>query len=155
MAGKIPRTQIDSIRRRDPIRLSPTSRLVDVVMTMKNEKRGAAIVEDNDGKLVGIVTEYDLRTKLDHSSLDWHSMTVEQVMITKPKTIKSSQYLHEALAIMNTCRFRHIPVVDDNNHVTGILSIRDIIMRVAKLYPQEFLNLPPDPHSEASGQYGG
>lgn len=155
MAGKIPRTEINSIRRRDPIRLSPTSRLVDVVMIMKDEKRGAAIVEDNDGKLIGIVTEHDLRTKLDHSSLDWHSMTVEQVMITKLKTIKSSQYLHEALAIMNTCRFRHIPVVDDNNHVTGILSIRDIIMRVAKLYPQEFLNLPPDPHSEASGQYGG
>jgi signal-transduction protein with cAMP-binding, CBS, and nucleotidyltransferase domain len=155
MSGKIPKTAVGNMIRREPVRLKPSSVLGDVIVAMKTQERGAAIVEDDNRKPVGIVTEHDFRTKLDHSSLDWHSHTVDSIMNTKPKTIKSSQFLHEALALMISCKFRHVPVTDDNDQVITILSIRDIIIYMAKLYPQEFLNLPPDPHTESSGRYGG
>ena len=155
MAGKIPKTPIASLRSREPVRLRAKTPLIDVVMAMKEAKRGSAIIEDNSKRITGIITERDLMVKVDHSSLEWHDIPVDEVMNTNPKTIKASQYVHEALAIMITCRFRHLPVVDADSHVLGIVTIRDIIMHVAKLYPQEFLNLPPDPSSEALGRYGG
>ncbi len=155
MSAKIPRTAVENMVRREPIRLKPSSVLSDVIAAMKSQERGAAIVEDADGRPVGIVTEHDFRTRLDHSSLDWHSQTVDTIMNPNPKTIKSSQFLHEALALMISCKFRHVPIVDENDHVINILSIRDIIIYMAKLYPQEFLNLPPDPHTEPPGLYGG
>ncbi|NNE36667.1 MAG: CBS domain-containing protein [Gammaproteobacteria bacterium] len=155
MAGKIPKTAVGNMVRREPIRLKPATSLGDVVAAMKTQERGAAIVEDDNGRPVGIVTEHDFRAKLDHGSLDWHSHTVDTIMNKNPKTIRSSQFLHEALALMISCKFRHVPVINDNDYVINILSIRDIIIYMAKLYPQEFLNQPPDPHTESSGRYGG
>lgn len=155
MPARIPRTAIADIRSREPVRIRARTPLIDVVIAMKNAHRGAAIVEDNAETIIGIITERDLMTRIDHSSLTWHDIPVDQVMNFKPKTIKATQYVHEALSVMIACRFRHLPVVDDGNHVLGIVSIRDIIMHVAKLYPTEFLNLPPGPGSEAYARYGG
>jgi CBS domain-containing protein len=155
MPGKIPRTSIASIKSREPVRIRAKTPLLDVVKAMKEARRGAAIIEDNAETIIGIITERDLMTKIDHSTLNWHDIPVDKVMNPNPKTIKATQFLHEALAIMITCRFRHLPVVDAENHVLGIVSIRDIIMHVASLYPQQFLNLPPNPKSAAYGRYGG
>jgi CBS domain-containing protein len=155
MPGIIPKTAIADINSREPVRIREKTSLIDVVMAMKEALRGAAIIEDNAGKLIGIITERDLMTKIDHKTLAWHDMRVEEAMNHNPKTIKATQFIHEALSIMNTCRFRHLPIVDAGNHVLGIVSIRDIIMHVAKLYPQEFLNLPPEPTTEAAARYGG
>ena len=155
MAGKIPRTAIANINSREPVRILAKTRLIEVAMQMKQALRGAAVIEDDNGTIIGIITERDLMTNIDHSSLAWHDIAVDEVMRANPKTIRASQYVHEALAIMITCRFRHLPVVDEDRHVLGIVSIRDIIMHVAKLYPQEFLNLPPNPANEAQGRYGG
>ena len=155
MTSKIPSTAISIIKSREPIRIKANIQLVDVVTAMKEERRGAAIVEDDAGKIIGIITERDLIAGVDHNSLRWHLKPVSEVMNKKPKTIKESQFVHEALAIMITCKFRHLPIVDSENHVQGVVSIRDIIMHVASLYPQEFLNLPPDPENKASDRYGG
>lgn len=155
MPGKIPKTLIADINSREPVRVRAKTSLIDVVKAMSQAHRGAAIIEDNAEKIIGIITERDLMTRIDHSTNDWHEITVDQVMNGNPKTIKSSQYVHDALAVMIACRFRHLPVVDGDNRVLGIVSIRDIMMHVAKLYPKEFLNLPPRPASEASDRYGG
>ena len=155
MPGKIPKTTIAELRSREPVRVRAKAPLIDVVMTMNKAHRGAAIIEDNAEKIIGIITEHDLITSIDHSTNDWYDITVDEVMKKNPKTIKATHFVHEALAVMLTCRFRHLPVVDADNHVMGIVSIRDIIMHVAKLYPKEFLNLPPRPASEASDRYGG
>ena len=155
MTSKIPRTAISTIKSREPVRIKANAQMLEVVTAMKDARRGAAIVEDDAGKIIGIITERDLIIGLDHNTLGWHQKPVSEVMNKKPKTIKESQFIHEALAIMITCKFRHLPIVDSDNHVKGIVSIRDIIMHVASLYPQEFLNLPPDPENKASDRYGG
>jgi signal-transduction protein with cAMP-binding, CBS, and nucleotidyltransferase domain len=155
MPAIIPNTSITELISREPVRIRTNTSLIDVVMAMKEVRRGAAIVEDSDGKIIGIITERHLMTKIDHSSFDWHTKSVNEVMYDKPKTIKTTQFVNDALAIMITCKFRHVPVIDEDNHVVVLVSIRDIIMYVAKLYPQEFLNLPPQPASEAAGRYGG
>ena len=155
MGDGLPNIPIEKVRIREPVRIREGTPLLEVVLAMKAGRRGNAVIEDGAGRITGILTERDLLARLDHRSQAWQGMPVDEVMVRDPKTILVSQYLHEALATMLFYKFRHLPIVDRGNRVLGIVSIRDIILHVASQYPQEFLNLPPDPRSEASNQFGG
>ena len=155
MFDEISETPIKDIQSREPVRVKTKSPLLSVVLAMREGKRGAAIVEDSAGKIAGIFTERHLISEVDHSSQDWLDISVDEVMDPNPKTIEESHYLREALAIMSNDRFRNLPVIDADNCVSGILTIRDILTHVASQFPAEFLNLPPDPEHEATDLHGG
>lgn len=155
MFDKIAETPISEIKSRDPVRVKTKSPLLSVVMAMRDGNRGAAIIEDSAGNLLGIFTERHLITKLDHSSQLWHDISVDEVMDSNPKTIEASHYIREALSIMSGDRIRQLPILDPDEHVLGIVSIRDILSHIADHYPSEFLNLPPDPDHEATDLHGG
>jgi CBS domain-containing protein len=155
MFDKITETPIEEIQGRKPVRVKSKTPLLSVVLAMKEGSRGAAIVEDNEGKLAGIFTERHLVTKVDHSSQAWLDQSVEEVMDPNPKTIEESHFIREGMAIMSGDRIRNLPIVDAENRVLGIVTIRDILAHVASHFPAEFLNLPPDPEHEASDRYGG
>ena len=155
MFDKIAETPIGDIRGREPVRVRTKSPLLSVVLAMREEKRGAAIVEDSAGNILGIFTERHLVTRLDHGSQAWHDLSVDEMMDRDPKTLEASHYLREALAIMANGRVRQLPIVDSDDHLVGIVSIRDILAFVADHYPSEFLNLPPDPDLEATDLHGG
>jgi predicted transcriptional regulator len=155
MFDKIAETPIGDLNNREPVRVKTKSPLLSVVQAMKEGGRGAAIVEDSEKKIAGIFTERHLIAQIDHSSQAWQDMSVDEVMNRHPKIIEESHYLREALAIMSNDRIRQLPIVDSNDHVLGIVSIRDILAHVASYFPSEFLNLPPDPEHEATDLYGG
>ncbi|MBI2970170.1 MAG: CBS domain-containing protein [Gammaproteobacteria bacterium] len=155
MLDKIAQTPVAELKSREPVRVQPNMPLMAVVSAIKERRRGAAIVEDDSGTIQGIFTERDLMARLDHSSQAWHHRPVGDVMVRNPKTVEQSRTLEEALSIMIAGKFRHLPIVDSDRHVLGILSIRDILAHVASYFPQEFLNLPPDPDHEASEPWGG
>jgi CBS domain-containing protein len=60
-----------------------------------------------------------------------------------------------ALRWMHQGGFRRLTRVDSEGRLTGIVSIRDILVFIALHFPQEFLNLPPDPSREATSPWGG
>ncbi len=155
MFDKIAETPIEDIKGREPVRVRTKSPLLSVVLAMRKGRRGAAIVEDNSRKIIGIFTERHLLTKVDHHSQAWLDLSVDEVMDREPKTIEESHYVREALAIMSDGRIRNLPIVDADNQLLGIVTIRDILTHVASCYPAEFLNLPPDPEHEATDLHGG
>ncbi len=79
----------------------------------------------HDDRLVGIFTERDLVNRVVTPRLDPELTTVSQVMSTNPKVITFEQTLCDALRLMQTHSFRHLPVVD-GQRVVGIISLRDI-----------------------------
>ena len=81
-------TPIEEIQGRKPVRVKSKTPLLSVALAMKEGSRGAAIVEDNEGKLAGIFTERHLVTKVDHSSQAWLDQSVDEVMDPNPKTIE-------------------------------------------------------------------
>jgi len=155
MFNKIAETPIEDIKGREPVRVRTKTPLLSVVLAMCEGKRGAAIIEDSAENIIGIFTERHLITQVDHSSQDWLDMSVDEVMDRNPKTIEASHFIREALSIMSADRIRNLPIVDVDNHVLGIVTIRDILAYVASYYPAEFQNLPPDPEHEATERYGG
>jgi CBS domain-containing protein len=118
-----------------------------VVDEMKSKGRGAVLIEE-DGALVGIFTERDLVSRLDHSDILWSHVVVRDVMTPHPTVIRPHESLAEALRRLIQGRRRHLPIVDEHGKVQGLLSIRDILAHVASKFPEDMVNLPPNPDHE-------
>ena len=146
---------IEEVEGRPPIRVRPATTLLEVVKALKGGNRGAVIVVDDDGRISGVFTERDVMLRLDHSNLDWHTIPVGEVMTRNPKTIAADAPIAEALRLMTEGAFRHLPVVDDDGRAISVASIRAIMAHLVEHFPEEFVNLPPDPDHEASRPYGG
>jgi CBS-domain-containing membrane protein len=74
---------------------------------------------------------------------------VKDVMTPHPMVIRRNDSLAEAMRRLTQGRRRHLPIVDDHGHVLGLLSIRDILAYIAGRFPEEMMNLPPDPRHES------
>lgn len=151
---KLATTPVRAVARRPEVRVGAADPMWKVVAAMKDGKRGSVLVEE-DGALVGIFTERDLMTRLDHTTLDWLHTPVRDVMTPRPMAIHPEETIAEAMRRLNMGKRRHLPVVDANGKILGILSIRDLLAHLAERFPDDFVNLPPDPDHEASGEWGG
>ena len=118
-----------------------------VVDEMKAHDRGAVLIEE-DGALVGIFTERDLVSRVDHADLLWSHVIVKDVMTPHPTVVRPEDSLAEALRLLVQGRRRHLPVVDPKGKVTGLVSIRDILSFIASKFPEDMINLPPNPDHE-------
>lgn len=147
-------TPIGKLPVRKVVRCDAADPMWKVVAAMTNANRGAVLVED-DGRLVGIFTERDVMSRLDHSDLDWLHVAVGDVMTPHPMVIRTSDTVAEAIRRLHEGRRRHLPVVDDAGQVKSLLSIRDLLAFVANKFPEDFVNLPPRPDRESSGPWGG
>jgi CBS domain-containing protein len=155
MLAEIAATPVSDIPLREPARARTRTPLIEVVSTMHEMRRGATIVEDDQGRIAGIFTERDLMLRIDHGDSSWHRQPVGEVMTRDPVRISPAESLSTALRRMREAGCRHLPVVDGQGQTAGVLSIRDILAHVAEFFPEEFLNLPPDPDHEASRRWGG
>ena len=155
MLQEIADTPVSDLSLREPVRVGPETPLFEVVAKLREQRRGAAIVEDGNGQLIGIFTERDLMARVDHDNHGWHERPVSEVMTAGPSTVSPDQSLAGALERMGAGSFRHLPIVDGDGRASALVSIRDILGHVVEHYPEEFLNLPPDPEHEMSGRWGG
>lgn len=138
---------VDDLTARPHARVPIDAPLAAVVAEMKARGRGCALVEDG-GALAGIFTERDLINRVDRTDAAWRDRPVRDVMTPAPIAIRASDSLADALRRMTTGRLRHLPIVDDAGQVQGLVSIRDLLAFIAGRFPEELMNLPPDPSHE-------
>ncbi len=89
----------------------------------------AIVVTDDGGKLLGIVTERDLTRRVIAGNRDADKVTVGEIMTGNPDTLAPRDSALDALELMRTRKYRHLPVVDDGS-VVGMVSIRDLYAAV-------------------------
>lgn len=122
---------------RKVVTVSPDISLSEAQERMKNHNiRHLPVVADDD-RLVGIVTDRDIRSAMpvslikgqdDPESLQrFARLTVADVMTPDPMTISPSHTLQDALLLIQEKRVGAFPVVDQNGKLTGILSVRDLL----------------------------
>jgi CBS domain-containing protein len=155
MLEEIAATPVSDIPLREPARARTDTPLIDVVSAMHEMRRGATIIEDDQGRIAGIFTERDLMVRVEHGDSSWHRQPVGEVMTRDPVRIAPTESLSTALRRMRQTGCRHLPVTDDQGKTAGVVSIRDLLAHIAEYFPEEFLNLPPDPEHEASRRWGG
>lgn len=139
---------VGDLAMRPHARVEVHATMAQVVEAMSTRGRGAVLVEE-DGALVGIFTERDLLNRIDHREALWPGIVVRDVMTPLPMVIRCEDSLAEALRRLSQGRRRHLPVVDARGTVLGLISIRDILTYIAGKFPEEMMNLPPDPSHES------
>ena len=110
--------------------LSPRDSARDVARLMADRNISAVVVED-EGRLVGIVTERDLSRRVVATDSVASTLRVADIMTRDPEVIAPSGTPAEALEIMERLRIRHLPVVQDDR-VLGVVSIRDLQLSMSR-----------------------
>ena len=114
-----------------PVTVKPGHTLAEASHILDDRKVGAAAVLDRDGAIVGIVSERDVLRSVG-AGLNPHETLVGDVMTHSPVTVRADDTATVALQIFRDRRFRHLPVVDTDGSVAGVLSIRHVV-RVAQI----------------------
>ncbi|MBQ1871118.1 MAG: IMP dehydrogenase [Lachnospiraceae bacterium] len=118
--------EVDKVKRSeygvitDPFSLSPEHTLQDADDLMGKFRISGVPITEN-GKLVGIITNRDLKFEEDFSKKIKESMTSEGLI-----TAKEGITLEEAKKILAKARKEKLPIVDDNFHLKGLITIKDI-----------------------------
>lgn len=99
----------------------------DAIRKMLDHHVGAVGVVDGEGRVAGIFTERDVLRKLSLSRLDPEATPVRDLMTTPVEMATQETGPGEAMATMVERHFRHLPVVDSNSKLLGILSIRNLL----------------------------
>jgi CBS domain-containing protein len=101
---------------------------------MKDENVGAVpvVADQKTKRLLGIVTDRDLALKVVAEGHNPLTIKVEDVMTKDPVTCHPDDDLQRLIEAMEKNQVRRIPVVDDRNHLVGIISQADIATRLAE-----------------------
>jgi CBS domain-containing protein len=129
---------------KDPICIGPQVSVREAVQKMSDGRVGCVLVEEG-GRLTGVFTERDLLTKVVAKGLDADRTPVKDVMTPDPECLTLGDGIAYALNKMSVGGFRHIPLVDENHRPAGVVAMRNIVDYIVDLFPNEVLNLPPEP----------
>ena len=89
---------------------------------------GMLVVVNNSNRIVGIVTDRDLVSRVLAKGRSPAETRVRDVMTVNPTTISEWTQIEPALSIMRTGRFRRVPVVDHESKLVGLITLDDILM---------------------------
>jgi len=106
------------------------------VELMRDCKIGAVMVLDGK-KLIGIFTERDCLLKITAAGLNPHAVLLSEVMTKQVRFVSGDMEISQGLAMMTECFLRHLPVLDEQGNILGIVSIGDLVK--AKISDQSFI----------------
>jgi CBS domain-containing protein len=158
VARRVPSMTDERLRglsRRQPVTVPPGTSLADCVRAIQRTGTGDSVfVCDAAGELKGVLTERDIFARIVVGHVDL-SQPVEALMTTEPHTLDLDQTIRDAIELMQTGRYRNVPIVDEDRRLVGVVRQVDIIKYLAESFPEELLNLPPRPHQRMRQPEGG
>ena len=143
------------VSRRDPVTVRPGTSLADCIATMQRTGTGDSVfVTQPDGRLAGVLTERDIFGRIVGGDVDL-SQPVESMMTTSWRHLHVEETVRDAIELMQTGRYRNVPLLDDDDHLQGVVRPQDVLKFLAEAFPEELLNLPPRPHQLMDRAEGG
>lgn len=105
----------------------PETSMTKAVMEISSKRLGVAIVADADKKILGIITDGDLRRGIEKWGKPFFDMMAKEVMTKNPKTISEDELAAKALAIMERHSITSLVVPDGEGRAKGIIHLHDIL----------------------------
>lgn len=110
----------------DAPRVSPSAKMPDVIYEMSRKGLGLAAVTDADGKLLGIITDGDLRRVMQQRKENVLELTARDCMTKNPMTLPRTELAAAALRIMEEKKITSVLVVDPAGRLEGVVHIHDL-----------------------------
>ena len=101
--------------------VSPTTKVVDAIITISNGKLGLAIVMDTSERLLGIITDGDVRRAVQRHGREMFDLVVTDIMTPSPKTVSPDASLSEVDEILRRHSIHALVVTDIDGKVVGII----------------------------------
>lgn len=130
--------EVRNIMTKDPVVAGPNNSIKDVTDIMKQNKLQQIPVV-NDGKLVGLITSFDLWNHIRNNS-QGDTASIQDVMTSNVLTIRPKDKVGTAAELFIDKRFKTLPVVNLDNQLKGVVTAFDVIKHVFKKeYPNPIL----------------
>ena len=106
--------------------VAPAAKMPDVIYEMSRKGLGLTAVVDGDKKLLGIITDGDLRRVMLQRRKDTLDLTAAECMTKNPVTLAASELAASALHVMEEKKITSVMVVDAEHRVQGVVHIHDL-----------------------------
>jgi CBS domain-containing protein len=153
-------TQVSDVMTRGVRSLSPRDSMVQAAQAMQELDVGAIPV-CNEDRLVGIVTDRDLVVRGLAQACDG-ATPIDRVMSRQPLWCFENQPIDDVTAYMRKSQVRRVPVIDEHNHLVGMVSLGDLAVKSDQQMAGAALRSISEPAqpdrshlSQASGAAGG
>jgi CBS domain-containing protein len=110
-----------------PISVDGSTTIAQCVLLMQRHRIGALLITDTSGALMGIFSERDYLLRVVNSGINPESTPITRVMTGNPHAERLETSIAFALHLMGEGGYRHLPLVDEEEHPIGMISVRDII----------------------------
>lgn len=109
--------------------ISPEQSVYESIEKMSDKNVGALLVMDGE-ELVGIISERDYSTKIILKGRTSKETKVSEIMSTDVYCVTPKDNVESCMGVMTQEKFRHLPVLDDQKKVVGVVSIGDLVKAV-------------------------
>lgn len=121
--------QVREIMTTPPVTCTPETSLGVAASRMAESNCGILPVVDARGTLAGIITDRDICLAVSRTNRNAVSIAVREVMTRKVLYVHPAHDVRRVLAAMRTAGVRRVPVLNEAGHVTGLLSVDDVVVR--------------------------
>ncbi len=109
--------------------ISEFMNMTQAVIEISSKRLGITIVADEDKRILGVITDGDLRRGIEKCGRDFFDMKPIDIMIKNPKTISEEELAAKALSIMERYSITSLIVPDNDGRAKGIIHIHDILRK--------------------------
>lgn len=107
--------------------ISPETSMTQAVMEISSKRLGTTIVADADKRIVGIITDGDVRRGIEKWGKLFFDKNAEEVMTKNPKTISEEELAAKALSVMEKLSITSLVVPGEEDKAIGVIHLHDIL----------------------------
>jgi len=134
----------------DIFSVKPDDTILEALEVMANKNVGAVLVLDDDGGLAGIMSERDYARKVVLKGKASRDTLVKEIMTSQVYCVYDYETVQQVMLLMTEKNFRHVPVLDENETLLGVISVGDVVRLLLNEQAAELSNL----NTHIYGGYG-
>jgi CBS domain-containing protein len=119
----VPPGTVLALRPNQALQIKPNMSVTEASQLMAAKREDCVLVTDDDDRIAGIFTAKDLAFRVVGAGLKANNVTIAEIMTKNPLCAKTDTSATDALDLMVRKGFRHLPVMDENHDISGILDI--------------------------------
>ncbi|KAF1920564.1 hypothetical protein BDU57DRAFT_437770 [Ampelomyces quisqualis] len=123
LSKKAPPGTVLALKPSPALQIKPSTTVAEAAQLMAAKREDCVLVTDDDDRIAGIFTAKDLAFRVVGAGIKARDVTIEEIMTKNPLCAKTDTSATDALDLMVRKGFRHLPVMDENHDISGILDI--------------------------------